>query len=191
MGFDHGDTSLYIWGLDPLRRRKEQTNGEILKLETRTSDHEGGLTATDFHPILRLYVTAGLDKALRIWNEKMELLKEVRFPQPIVGARFMNPQGDIIVGHETRTSVLEFSGLKLHLVDREKYPLNPAQVSYFYKKVSSCRGKVFWRLKTSLNNPSSPSPTKPPESQRKITALVLSESSSSENEDDKVNMNRI
>jgi hypothetical protein len=61
MGFVHGDTSLYIWGLDPLRRLKEQASGEILKLETRTADHEGGLTATDFHPILRLYVTGGLD----------------------------------------------------------------------------------------------------------------------------------
>ena len=81
----------------------------------------------------------------------MELLKEVRFPQPIVGACFMNLKGDIVVGHDTRTSVLEFDSLNLHELEKEKYPLDPAQVNYFYKNVTCCRGKVFWRLKTALS----------------------------------------
>jgi hypothetical protein len=34
-----------------------------------------------------------------VWNEKKDLIREIKFNEPVVSARFINDDGDILVGH--------------------------------------------------------------------------------------------
>jgi hypothetical protein len=76
-------------------------------------DHDDKLSATDYHPVLGLYVSGGLDRYVRIFNLKKELLKEIKFPQPVTAVCFLNARGDVIVGHNTKVSIVMVEDLKL------------------------------------------------------------------------------
>ena len=71
-GFEQGDTQLFIWNRE---------SSEMLKLNSsKIDDHDERLSATDYHPVLGLYVSGGMDRFVRIFNLKKELLKEIKFP---------------------------------------------------------------------------------------------------------------
>jgi len=136
-GFEQGDTSLFIWS-----RGKE-----MLKLNSsKMDDHDDRLSATDYHPVLGLYVSVGLDRYVRIFNLKKEMLKEIKFPQPVNAVCFLNTRGDIIVGHSTKVSIIMVEDLKLDSIADNNYPLHPSDLDHFYKNNTSVRGKTFWKL---------------------------------------------
>jgi WD40 repeat protein len=136
-GFEQGDTSLFLWS-----REKE-----LLKLHSsKMDDHDDRLSATDYHPVLGLYVSGGLDRYVRIFNLKKELLKEIKFPQPVTAVCFLNARGDVIVGHETKVSIVLVEDLKLDFIVDNNYPLHPKDLDNFYKNYSNVRGKTFWKL---------------------------------------------
>lgn len=89
-GFGHGDTQLFIWDKPPedvcekLGYTDTDYEKMLMKLDTnKLNDHNEGMTCSDFHEELKIYVTGGLDQYVRVFNLKKELLKEVLFPQPV------------------------------------------------------------------------------------------------------------
>ena len=41
---------------------------------------------------------------IKIWNIKKELIREIKVPEPITAVCFLNPFGDILVGHVGKVS---------------------------------------------------------------------------------------
>lgn len=46
-----------------------------------------------------LFVTSSRDGLVKIWNIKKDLLREIKFNEPIYSASFLNSDADLAVGH--------------------------------------------------------------------------------------------
>lgn len=51
-----------------------------------------------------LFVSGGKDGLIKVWNFRKELVREIKFPEPITAVCFLNPKGDILVGHIGKVS---------------------------------------------------------------------------------------
>ena len=51
-----------------------------------------------------LFVTGGKDGCVKVWNIKKELVREIKFPEPITSVCFLNANVDILVGHVGKVS---------------------------------------------------------------------------------------
>ena len=80
---------------------------------TKLDEHENGLCGIDYHQKLELFATGGPDQTVKIFNLKKEILKEIKFPQPVSGVVFLNPAGDLMIGHNEKVSVVNYSELAM------------------------------------------------------------------------------
>lgn len=53
-------------------------------------EHEDELESIDFLFQKGLYVTGGRDGLVKVWNSKKELIREIKFPEPITAVCFLN-----------------------------------------------------------------------------------------------------
>jgi WD40 repeat protein len=51
-----------------------------------------------------LFVTGAKDGLIKVWNFRKEMVREIKFPEPITAVCFLNPLGDILVGHVGKVS---------------------------------------------------------------------------------------
>ena len=49
-------------------------------------------------------MTGGKDGCVKVWNIKKDLVREVKFPEPITSICFLNNDADILVGHVGKVS---------------------------------------------------------------------------------------
>ena len=49
-------------------------------------------------------MTGAKDGLVKVWNIKKELLREIKFPEPITSVCFLNSKADILVGHVGKVS---------------------------------------------------------------------------------------
>jgi WD40 repeat protein len=146
-GFEHGDTCMMLWGKNPLSKKRSREE-ELLFLTTHSSDcHQVGLSSLDYHPHLEIYCSGGLDRMVRVFNLKKELIKEVKFPQPVSCVSFMNKRGDILVGHDRNVSVVMNADLYLRHVVDVSYPVPESELDYFYQFTKPVKDKQFWSWK--------------------------------------------
>jgi WD40 repeat protein len=104
MGFKTGDTELFTW---------EESEKELYKLTCdKIDEHEDELQSIDLLVSKGLFVTGGRDGLVKVWNLKKELIREIKFPEPITAVNFMNPKGDILVGHVGKVSSILASDYK-------------------------------------------------------------------------------
>lgn len=70
-----------------------------------------------------LIVTGDIEGLIKIWNGKKELMREIKFNEPISAVCFMNAEGDILVGHGGQLSKIDFKeyspGKTLIVSDKE------------------------------------------------------------------------
>ena len=57
-------------------------------------------------PALNLFVSGDIDGLVKIWNCKKELIREVKFVDPISSVSFLNSKGEVVVGHSGSISLL-------------------------------------------------------------------------------------
>lgn len=50
---------------------------------------------------------------MKIFNVKKDIFKEIKFPQPVTGVVFMNPDGDLMISHEEKVSVVAYKELQM------------------------------------------------------------------------------
>ena len=81
----------------------------------KSKEHESNLTALDFHRNLNIFVSSCEGGMVKIWttnNNKglgdKQLIREITFPNKVDSVCFMNKEGDILVAHDTRISVIKF-----------------------------------------------------------------------------------
>ena len=65
------------------------------------------MTSIDVHYGKRLIVTGDSDGLIKLWNYKKQLIREVKFTEPVSAVCFQNEQGDLLVGHEGKLSRIE------------------------------------------------------------------------------------
>jgi hypothetical protein len=91
----------------------DEPNKQLCKLPVDKSDeHEDTITCCDTLLSNGMLVTGDYDGLVKIWNSKKQLIREIKFVEPINSVAFLNPQGDIIVGHSGNLSKLEYKTYK-------------------------------------------------------------------------------
>jgi len=81
----------------------------------KSREHEHPLTALDFHKNLNLIVTSCVKGQVKIWSTNnvrnlgdKQLIREINFPNKVDSVLFLNEEGDILVGHDRRLSIIKF-----------------------------------------------------------------------------------
>ena len=64
-------------------------------------DHALELTSLDKCPAINVFLTAGKDGFVKIWNKENKLLREMNFAMAIYASCFANDRGDVLVGYGT------------------------------------------------------------------------------------------
>ena len=98
MAFEPNDTQMF---------RFDEELKDLVHIRTDTSDdHEGPITDIATFPAKNLYITGSVDGFVKIWNIKRQLIREIKFPEPVESVSFLNHEGDILVGHLGKTSAI-------------------------------------------------------------------------------------
>ena len=112
-------------------------------VETDKSDeHEDAMTCCDTLPQQGLYVSGDHDGLVKVWNSKKQLIREVKFVEPVNSVSFLNQKGDIIVGHQGNLSRLNYrdyidSKMKVNDEDFDEFITNQESVTEdWLKKIS-------------------------------------------------------
>lgn len=96
MGFKTGDTEMFFW---------DEPEKEFYRLGcNKIDEHEDELQSIDILYSKGLYVTGAKDGLIKVWNIKKEMIREIKFPEPITAVSFLNQRGDILVGHVGKVS---------------------------------------------------------------------------------------
>lgn len=83
----------------------------------KIDEHEDELQSIDFLQFVKsdensnthpsgLFVTGGKDGLVKVWNIKKELIREIKFPEPITSVCFLNKQADLLIGHVGKVSTV-------------------------------------------------------------------------------------
>ena len=75
-----------------------------------TKEHDLPLTGYDWLGSLGIFVTADRSGIIRLWSDSKKFLREIKFPasHPIDSVAFANAQGDLLVSHCSRISIVKF-----------------------------------------------------------------------------------
>ena len=83
MAFRNGDSQIFTWNED---------EKEMYKINCDKQDeHEDELMSVDMLQSKGLFVSGGKDGLIKVWNFRKELVREIKFPEPITAVCFLNP----------------------------------------------------------------------------------------------------
>lgn len=57
----------------------------------KQDEHEDELMSVDMLQSKGLFVSGGKDGLIKVWNFRKELVREIKFPEPITAVCFLNP----------------------------------------------------------------------------------------------------
>ena len=101
----------------------EEKNKELYRLICdKVDEHEDELQSIDMLVSKGLYVTGAKDGLIKVWNCKKELVREIKFPEPITAVCFLNANADILVGHVGKVSSVMASDYKPFEVKERSQP---------------------------------------------------------------------
>lgn len=94
-------------------------------------EHEENVTSIDTHNGLKLIASGDASGLIKIWNFKRELIREIKFTEPISAICFLNKEGDLVVGHIGKVSKIL---AKDYLPHKSLYEaLTPSEIASFLK----------------------------------------------------------
>jgi hypothetical protein len=67
-------------------------------------EHEVAVLSVDIHEHLGLFATGDKEGLIKIWNKKKEIVREIKFTEPITALVFLNKQADLVIGHGSTLS---------------------------------------------------------------------------------------
>lgn len=102
LGFESGDQEAF------------QFDGQMLWMieAEKQKEHESPLTALDYNKALGLTITSDVSGIIRIWDQDKKFLREISYPHKIDSVCFFNAEGDILVSHEKRVSLMRYENFK-------------------------------------------------------------------------------
>ena len=161
-GFEQGDTELFIWDFTSAEKSQDALALKIQKDDKRDysslnkqsalyklpnsklDEHYGGLGGIDYHPKLELFISGGPDATVKIFNIKKEVFKEIKFPQPVTGVVFMNPEGDLMISHEEKVSVVPYQEQQM---PKQETVLDHHDLQIFVAQRKPVDWKIFAKMK--------------------------------------------
>ena len=78
----------------------------LFKISDKINEHDEELESIDILFDKGILVTSSRDGLVKIWNIKKELLREIKFNEPIFSACFLNSDADLVIGHSGQISVI-------------------------------------------------------------------------------------
>lgn len=96
--FESGESCYFVLQDDRLRRIDYE----------RGNEHEDKIVSMDVHMARHLLVTADADGLVKVWNAQKDLMREIKFSEPISTVCFMNREADLLVGHGGQLSKISF-----------------------------------------------------------------------------------
>lgn len=104
---------MFLWDEQP--NQSNPNKKEFYRLGCdKIDEHEDELMSVDYLPMKSdnhdsqklggLFVTGGKDGLVKVWNIKKELIREIKFPEPITAVCFLNSSADLLVGHIGKVS---------------------------------------------------------------------------------------
>ena len=99
MSFLTGDQELFEWGDDCKLR--------IIESE-KSKEHEVPMTGFDYNSKLGLVASCDQIGTVRVWTDDKKFLRDIEFPHPVDSVCFYNAEGDILVSHEQRVSLIKY-----------------------------------------------------------------------------------
>ena len=85
-------------------------------------EHDEKVTTIDTHYGLKLIVSGDVGGLIKIWNYRRQLIREIKFTEPISAVCFLNEQADLAVGHKGKISRIAAID---YLPDESLYELPP------------------------------------------------------------------
>jgi hypothetical protein len=127
----------------------------------KIDEHEDELQSLDFLPVpdnkegedntsspcnVGIFVTGARDGLVKVWNIRKELVREIKFPEPITSVCFLNSKGDILVGHVGKVSTVLAKDYKPFEVPDLATP-NEKEIEKFMIDKTVVTDKIFQKLK--------------------------------------------
>jgi WD40 repeat protein len=99
MCFLSGDSELMCWNNE---------ENKLIKIKSeKTEEHDESLTCCDTLISKGILITGDKVGNVKIWNSMKQLIREIKFVEPINSVCFLNTAADIIVGHSGNLSLVQ------------------------------------------------------------------------------------
>ena len=125
LGFDSGDLHILKFSEDAQ---------DLIYLKTDSVlEHEQSISDIAYFSKKNMFITSSADGYVKVWNIKKELIREIKFPEPVYSVSFLNEEGDLLVGHHGKVSIVAAKDYAPHEIPKL---FNPPQedLDKFYHK---------------------------------------------------------
>ena len=79
-------------------------------IETEKSkEHDQPLTSIDFNRKKNLIVSSCTGGIIKLWTSTKRFIREINFPSKIDSVCFHNAEGDLLISHDKRISLMSFN----------------------------------------------------------------------------------
>lgn len=107
---------------------------DLVFIRTETSfDHDRKVHDIEVFPKQNLIITGSFDGFAKVWNVKKELIREIKFPEKVYSVSFLNEQGDILVGHHGKVSMVSHEDYNPYEIEKLYNP-SKDELDFFYKR---------------------------------------------------------
>jgi len=83
---------------------------------------------------------------VKVWNIKKELIREIKFPEPITSVCFLNSNADLLVGHVSKVSTVLAKDYKPFEILETALP-SEYDIEKFQMQRTVVSEKIFQKLK--------------------------------------------
>ena len=108
---------------------------ELLKtglLMNGNFEHDDEVSSIDVHCGYKLIASGDAQGLIKIWNYRRQLIREIKFTEPITAVCFLNARADLVVGHKGKISRIRS---KDYLPDQSLFKVpSPSEVREIFKK---------------------------------------------------------
>ena len=112
-----------------------------------TFEHESEITDLGTFPQKQLFISGSLDGFVKVWNIKKEMIREIKFPEPVYSVSFLNKDGDILVGHLGKVSTVSHKDYCPNEIPKLYKPDASDVKSFFQRKKTKADSELYDRLK--------------------------------------------
>ena len=139
MGFEQSDMHLF---------RISEVKDDLVWLKTGNEmDHDRDVSSIDCLPEKGLYISGCLDGYVKIWNIKKNLIREVKFLDPVHTVTFLSEEGDILVGHSHKVSLITHEDYHLKEIKRLYKPRDLDIKAIYMDNQNQIKSSLFLQLK--------------------------------------------
>lgn len=137
MAFKPNDTQMFCF---------DEEKQDLMHIKTDTTfEHESKIMDLDMFPDKNLFISGSMDGYVKVWNIKKELIREIKFPEPVYSVSFLNKNGDILVGHLGKVSSVSHTDYVPDEIPK-LYKPNEQDIQKFFERKSTLADSDLYAL---------------------------------------------